>query len=112
MTTLDTLRTLTQPGGLAPGPWQVARRPLGGTRVVDANSAPVADTAHDPISHFIAAAPTHLADLITALEQIERVREVHVEAENLRSGHLTIRKCANCGHPYPCPTIRILDGNE
>ena len=89
-----------------------------------------------------AAAPTHLADLITALEREQRVRELHAKGTFIFSWRDGIRfypacphcdgkagihecgcfadedesdwKCQACGHEstYPCPTIRILDGNE
>lgn len=60
-------------------------------------------------ARLIAAAPTHLADLITALEREQRIREVHKPFE-CRGGCCI--ECIHCKNEYPCPTIRILDGNE
>lgn len=86
-----------------------------------------------------AATPTHLADLITALEREQRVRELHAKGTFIFSWRDGLRfvpacplcdgkagihecgcyadedesnwKCQACGREsaYPCPTIRILD---
>lgn len=116
MTTLDTLRQLL--ADATPGPWEVTQDglthpegwdvigPAGQTVAIDPEgyTGSIGGTAD---ARLIAAAPTHLADLITALEQIERVRVVHKPYDFDGTP-----VCDACDHPYPCPTIRILDGNE
>lgn len=54
-----------------------------------------------------AAAPTHLTDLITAKEREAKVRELHKPRSTPHGD-----ACDHCCLPHPCPTIRILDGNE
>lgn len=118
MTTLDALRQLQDEA--TPGPWEAEPWPDGAPNadVIAANRDSagsrqdfmyIAEGLTPANARLIAAAPTHLADLITALEQIERVREVHKPFE-CRGGCCI--ECIHCQNEYPCPTIRILDGNE
>lgn len=101
-----------------PGPWEAhdgwVDEPRTGFSVVEC-SDPIPDDVNN--ARLIAAAPTHLADLITALEQIERIREVHAPIQH--GDRQVCAECVTSDYPdeawpvtYPCPTIRILDGNE
>lgn len=153
MTTLDTLRQLQ--ADATPGPWEVEPWPDGAP---DADVvAPHRDSAGNrkgftyiaegltpANARVAAAAPTHLADLITALEREAKVRDLHqripvyegcfredcpdaTEDEHLlldnggwvHTNELIGHSCSHCYElsdddwpDYPCPTIRILDGNE
>jgi hypothetical protein len=40
-------------------------------------------------------------------EAIQRVRELH--QDNVL---LDLPKCIHCDEPYPCPTIKALDGEQ
>lgn len=102
------------------GPW-TARPYQGFAAIEDSNHEFITYASDDGFAlsaedaRLIAAAPTHLADLITALEQIERVRELHKAFEYTWGPRgKYCKECSWNDHsvPYPCPTIRILDGNE
>ena len=73
----------------------------------DDESPVVAAFATEADAERFAAAPTHLADLITALEREAKVRELHKPYDFCGTP-----VCDACDYSYPCPTIRILDGNE
>ena len=115
MTTLDHLRQLLGHGPTPPlvivqppGPYGDDQpyeiHSMGGVGYTVATGLCIED------ARLIAAAPTHLADLITALEQIERIREVHTPvwtASPFPGGYI----CAACLEPVesePCKTIRTL----
>jgi len=51
-----------------------------------------------------------VADLEEAQATIERVRELHWP--NSYSFVDRGYSCGHCGHPYPCDTIRALDGDS
>lgn len=51
-----------------------------------------------------------VADLEEAQATIERVRELHWP--NSYSFVDRGYSCGHCGHPYPCDTIRALDGGD
>ncbi|WP_394161636.1 hypothetical protein [Galactobacter valiniphilus] len=105
MTTLDTLRQLlTDATRHSPAPWGVY--PDLTDEVHDDCLEPVSYGPNPAGAALIAAAPTHLADLITALEREAKMRELH------KPSHHFEPYCKDCISPYPCPTIRILDGNE
>ncbi|RII41908.1 hypothetical protein DWB68_10300 [Galactobacter valiniphilus] len=144
MTTLNNRRQLqSEATRHSPAPWVIDPELPGDVR--DDSNEPVSWGADPAGPALIAAAPTHLADLITALEQIERIREVHkAETVHAITGYdcciedcdhegecptEPIEVCAECNRIakesyryfgenglgnvlYPCPTIRILDGNE
>jgi len=111
MTTLDTLRQLlTEATRHSPAPWGVY--PDLTDEVHDDCREPVSYGPNPAGAALIAAAPTHLADLITALEQIERIREVHAPFECRGGCCVACIECIHCENEYPCPTIRILDGTE
>lgn len=46
-------------------------------------------------------------ELAHAYMAILRVRELHKPSTGTMRSDTT---CINCDHPYPCPTILILDG--
>lgn len=119
MTPLDTLRQLQAEA--TPGPWEYPELILGhpNTSVLAESDKGVVviGITHPADARLIAAAPTHLADLITALEREAKVRELHKPVTQL-GGNIICPSCmddSTVGYlpaPYPCPTIRILDGNE
>ena len=51
-----------------------------------------------------------VADLEEVQATIERVRELHWP--NSDSFDDRDYSCGHCGHPYPCDTIRALDGGD
>ena len=64
-------------------------------------------------AEFIAHAPDDLAALLDEVErlrgQIDAVREHHVPVDaNYYAA--TVTECCSCPGPWPCPTIRALDG--
>lgn len=54
-------------------------------------------------ARLIAAAPTAIAELVRITEGI---RELH------KPSHHFVPYCEDCVHPYPCPTIALLDQKE
>jgi hypothetical protein len=60
----------------------------------------------DEHAEFIAAMRNAAPSLLAAYRAVERVRAIHV------SGLYRADLCACCGKPWPCPTIRALDGAE
>lgn len=65
------------------------------------------------VKHDAEVASDHLADLSAAKDRETRIRAAH-QLVHLRpcAGADLKALCVNDGHDYPCPTIRILDGNE
>ena len=64
-------------------------------------------------AEMIAHAPEDIAALVAEVErlreQVEAVREHHVPVDaNYYAA--TVTECCSCPGPWPCPTIRALDG--
>ena len=65
------------------------------------------------MTEIIAHAPDDLAALLDEVErlrgQIDAVREHHVPVD-ANYYVATVTECCSCPGPWPCPTIRALDG--
>ncbi len=109
-----------------PGPWRVWRDPdptkVRATAVetawrygdIEGDTELITDyLPTDADATFIAEAPSDIAALIAEVErlrgQLDAVREHHVPVE-VNYYAATVTECCSCPGPWPCPTIRALDG--
>ena len=45
-------------------------------------------------------------------DRVEKVLALHVEWAPLPTDTPQVHRCVECAHGWPCPTVRILNGEE